>query len=178
MRSAAIVGLGVLWAFGTGCGTTGGYDAGNTDKASAAINETGGAQGTASFEDSASGLKVKVTLTAVPTDGQKGMHLHATGDCGNSTLSDGGVTAHGAAGGHWNPGDAGHACPPTDPRHAGDLGNITVASGAGTLELTLAGVKVSDVVGKAIILHGAADDCTTQPTGNSGGRIGCAVIAR
>jgi Cu-Zn family superoxide dismutase len=32
------------------------------------------------------------------------------------------------------------------------------------------------VVGKALVLHEKPDDVTTQPSGNSGARIGCGVI--
>jgi Cu-Zn family superoxide dismutase len=31
-------------------------------------------------------------------------------------------------------------------------------------------------MGKSIIIHADADDFTSQPTGNAGGRIGCGVI--
>ncbi len=35
---------------------------------------------------------------------------------------------------------------------------------------------VSDVIGKAVIIHQNPDDYRTQPSGNSGKRIGCGVI--
>jgi Cu-Zn family superoxide dismutase len=74
-----------------------------------------------------------------------------------------------------------HGCPPNMPHHAGDLGNITIAGGAGKLELTTKNLTVAagtnSVVGKAIILHMNPDDCMSQPVGNAGARIGCAVIA-
>lgn len=148
-------------------------------QATATINEPGGAQGTATFVETADGVKITVTLTAVPTSGMLGMHIHATGDC-TDTTGDGGVH-HGSAGGHFNPDSVNHGCPTATPHHAGDLGNITITGGQGTLQLTTKDLTVSagtrSVVGKAIILHGGADDCATQPTGNSGSRIGCAVIA-
>ena len=34
----------------------------------------------------------------------------------------------------------------------------------------------NSVVGRAIVVHGKADDMVTQPTGNAGPRIGCGVI--
>ncbi len=179
---AAALGFGAI-----GCGD----DSASTDMAAAAdlsgvvksakaaINETGGAQGTATFEETTAGVKIHIALTSVPGDGMHGMHLHATGDCGESAF-DGGTTHHGAAGGHFNPDMVNHGCPPASPHHAGDLGNITISSGAGTLDLTTSDLTVAagtrSVVGKAIILHMSADDCMTQPTGNSGNRIGCAVI--
>lgn len=33
-----------------------------------------------------------------------------------------------------------------------------------------------DIIGKGIIVHDAADDFVTQPTGNAGGRVSCGGI--
>ena len=55
------------------------------------------------------------------------------------------------------------------------------AKGKGTLKLTtdlwsLGGKPDKNIIGKSIIVHGGVDDYKTQPSGNSGTRIGCGVI--
>lgn len=69
--------------------------------------------------------------------------------------------------------------------HAGDLGNITVGEdGTGHLEITTNRVTLQqnqdnslpDEDGSALLIHENPDDLTTQPSGNSGGRIACGVI--
>lgn len=128
----------------------------------------GTAQGTAALTEQAEGLRVAIQVLGL-SPGEHGIHIHEKGDCG-----EGGN----AAGGHFNPAGAPHGFLPKDgaQAHPGDMGNITVQEdGTGTLELTLPGVKLQDVVGRAIILHEKRDDFG-QPTGNAGGRIGCGVI--
>jgi Cu-Zn family superoxide dismutase len=132
-------------------------------------------KGTITLTPEGDGVRVVAHLEGVDQNGQHGFHVHETGDCSHGE----GDKHFTSAGGHFNPTGAEHACPPTEPRHAGDLGNIEVTNGTGHLEtstnlLSLTGT--SSVVGKAIILHAKADDCKTQPTGDAGDRLACGVV--
>jgi Cu-Zn family superoxide dismutase len=101
-----------------------------------------------------------------------GFHIHEYGD---TTAADGT-----AAGGHYNPEGHKHGLPPDQPRHAGDLGNITaddngVASFKKTVaNISIAGVK-NPIIGRGVIVHGKRDD-GGQPTGNAGARIAQGVV--
>jgi Cu-Zn family superoxide dismutase len=128
--------------------------------------------GKATFVEVPDGVKVTLALANVPP-GEHGAHVHEKGDCSDLEGK--------SAGGHFNPGNNPHALPATNPRHLGDLGNITVdANGKGTLEIVAAGANLKEndphsFLGRAIIIHEKKDD-GGQPTGNAGGRIGCGVI--
>jgi Cu-Zn family superoxide dismutase len=119
-----------------------------------------------------SGSAVSLSLENVPP-GEHGAHVHETGDC---SAPDGA-----SAGGHFNPESHPHALPESIPRHLGDLGNVFIdAGGKGTIDILAPGANLkegdpSSFLGKAIIVHEKEDD-GGQPTGNAGGRIGCAVI--
>ncbi len=130
--------------------------------------------GTATFTQDGTAVRVVVDLAGVDGAGNHGFHIHEHGTC----------EAHDAfksAGGHWNPAGVEHACPPTEPRHAGDLGNIEVGSdGAAHMETIVEGLTISTgdyaVAGRALMLHAKPDDCKTQPTGDAGDRVACGVI--
>lgn len=104
-----------------------------------------------------------------------GFHIHEKGDCSSG---DGLST-----GGHFNPDGHAHGAAMGAMHHAGDLPSLQAdASGSAKISFETADLAVGsgphDVVGRGLIVHKDADDFTTQPTGNSGARLACAVIAR
>ena len=133
------------------------------------------ARGTVTFTptDKANKVKVQVHLSQLKPGSVHGLHVHEKGDCGAADAS--------SAGGHFNPAGKSHGDRTADERHAGDLGNVE-ASSAGKVSATfdVDDISVSDgqqgIIGKSVILHEKADDLKTQPSGDSGSRIACAVI--
>ena len=111
-------------------------------------------------------------ITGLPP-GPHGFHIHENGDCSAPDAS--------SAGGHFNPAGVNHGRPDAEPHHAGDLGNIEAdASGNAEVNIHVNGVTLAEgansIKGKAVIVHAAADDYATQPTGNAGARLACGVI--
>jgi Cu-Zn family superoxide dismutase len=161
--------------------TTGADDAATAGAAQAIAraNLTGapesGLSGTVEVTEQTGGVKVVVNVTGVKAAGPVGIHVHEGATCSAPDFE--------SAGAHFNPSGAQHACPPTTPRHAGDLGNIEIAAGGeGHLDLETDLLTVvegpASVVGRAIVLHDGKDDCSTQPSGDSGNRLACGVFER
>ncbi len=128
--------------------------------------------GTITFTQADKKVKMVAILAGVP-EGTHGFHIHEKGDCSAPDFS--------SAGPHFNPGGKAHACPSGDAHHAGDFGNIVIgADGTGRLEVNSEDLAIGEgpnsVVGKAVVLHEKKDDCSSQPAGDSGKRIACAVI--
>mgnify|MGYP001192794102 CR=1 FL=1 len=104
--------------------------------------------------------------------GKHGFHIHEYGD-----LSDGCTSA----GGHYNPDGVDHGN--ISQGHVGDLGNITAdQTGTARFQIKAERVQLSDVVGRAIVIHADEDDLgkggdeESLKTGNAGDRLGCGVI--
>jgi len=122
------------------------------------------------------GVRITGRIEGLEPGSIHGFHVHDAGDISDEL----GL----AAGGHFNPLDTPHACPPAVTRHAGDLGNIQ-ASAAGlalvdildaNLPLNFPGAKGETVIGRAVIVHENPDDCVSQPAGNAGARLAQGVI--
>lgn len=129
--------------------------------------------GTVTLTPDGTGVRVVADLSGVDTDGPHAIHVHENGQCDHDEAGGKHFTS---AGSHFNPAGAEHACPPAEPRHAGDLGNVEISGGSGRLELTVNNVTADQLAGKAIILHAKQDDCKTQPTGDAGDRLACGVV--
>ena len=154
--------------------------------ARANLASVGGSTVTGSITLLQSGNSVTVTINvAGATVGQHGIHIHAGASCADTpAAADAGAgalpIAAGAALGHWNPRNMMHGAIEGDGgmHHAGDFGNVTVsADGTGTKVITITEWSVADVLNRAVIVHAGADDLVTNPTGNSGSRVACGVIA-
>jgi Cu-Zn family superoxide dismutase len=144
--------------------------------ATATIAPTKGnqASGTVNFVQRGSVVYVDARMTGL-TPGLHGFHVHEKGNC---RAADGS-----SAGGHFNPAGAAHAGPDSNPRHAGDLGNLSAdANGVAVYRMQVTGISLGtgsdSIVGRAVIVHANADDLRTQPAGNAGARVGCGLISK
>ncbi len=127
--------------------------------------------GRALFYTTRSGVLVWVEMSGLPT---------ATGLCDKPVFAfhihDGTVCAGDAtdpfaqAGSHYNP----DGCP--HPYHAGDLPPLFGVNGRAFAAFLTNRFTLSQVLGKAVILHARPDDFTTQPAGNAGAKIACGII--
>jgi Cu-Zn family superoxide dismutase len=105
--------------------------------------------------------------------GRKGLHVHTVGRCDPPAFT--------SAGAHWNPAARKHGLANPAGPHAGDLPNVPVsANGALRETVVLSGASLQslrDADGSALVLHAREDDNVTDPSGNSGDRIACAVLS-
>ncbi|MBS0480313.1 MAG: superoxide dismutase family protein [Proteobacteria bacterium] len=127
--------------------------------------------GRATVREVAGGLRVTIDARFLPP-GMHGAHLHTIGRCEGPDFA--------SAGPHWNPTGMKHGAMNPQGPHAGDLPNLRVgADGRGTVGINLPGASFDallDADGAAMVIHAATDDMTTDPSGNSGGRIACGVL--
>ena len=149
--------------------------------------------GTATLTEQVTAEGVKEVTVAMKVqglkDGKHAVHIHEVGQCEPCA----------AAGGHHDPGPSGQSRPDTTadtvpatdinhPFHMGDLINLDVKDGVGTLEHTTSRVTLSpgrlsvfDSDGSSIIVHAQADTYCDQESelkkGCAGGaREACAVL--
>ena len=111
------------------------------------------------------GVLVEVEVYGLPD--KKGysnfyaLHIHEYGDCRGNFIH---------TGEHYNPGEVKH------PNHAGDMPPLISKNGYAWASFFDGRFSVTDLIGRSIVIHGGADDFTTQPSGNAGEKIACGVI--
>jgi Cu-Zn family superoxide dismutase len=142
-------------------------------KAIAVLQPTEGndTSGTVTFTKVEDGILVKAEVRGL-SPGKHGFHVHQLGDL---SAPDGT-----SAGGHFNPAGAPHAGPDAEHRHVGDLGNIE-ANEEGVARLGVVDPRISfegpnSILGRAVIIHGGADDLESQPSGDAGPRVAGGVV--
>lgn len=140
---------------------------------SATLKEKGSVEGIKEVQ-----IRLEVKKLAV-ADGKHAVHIHQKADC--QPCSD--------AGGHFDPGPNGNPNPDGNhPFHMGDLINLEVHNGEGSLETVTTRVTLSpgplsifDEDGSAFIIHVNEDTfCPDGPAPGcaGGGRAACGVIER
>lgn len=128
------------------------------------------------FTDVPYGTDVTVEVTGLPPYqpaqgnqapiGPFGFHIHQHADCGMGNKPD----PFQEAGGHWNPTNQPHG------NHAGDFPVLFSNNGYARMSFFTNAFNVEDVIGKTVMIHQNPDDYRSQPSGDSGKRIGCGPI--
>ena len=126
------------------------------------------------FHNTGGDLMVHARVSGLTPGQEHGFHIHDKGDCSSG---DGMST-----GGHFNPDGKKHGAR-HEEHHAGDLPALKAdASGVADVHFKVTGLNIgagpADIVGRGLIVHVLPDDYKTQPTGNSGARLACAVITK
>lgn len=144
----------------------------------ATLHDAGGGDvGTVSVAASTttSGVAIELDLKGLPP-GEHAVHLHEVARCDGPSFE--------SAGAHLNLAGRQHGLENPLGSHTGDLNNITVGPD-GTAKATLLNPQVTlgsgagslGAIGASLVIHAQPDDMRTDPAGNSGDRIACAVIA-
>ena len=146
-------------------------------KVTVELKSTGGstAKGNVVFTQENGQVKMTAVLSGLKP-GMHAIHIHENADCS----ADDGTSA----GGHWNPTDEQHGkWGSADGYHRGDIGNMEAdANGNATITFTTDEWCIGcddakmNIIGHGIIVHGGADDFTSQPSGDAGARVACGEI--
>lgn len=138
------------------------------------INTEGAEIGTASLTGTEVGLLIELDLRDLPAGSWHSFHIHETGECDAKD-------AFKSAGGHFSISETSHGFLTDGGPHAGDMPNQYI-SADGTLKtqvlntFAFLGGENDNVSGRALMIHSGPDDYQSQPSGDAGDRIACAVI--
>jgi len=136
----------------------------------------GASIGTVSFQQAPKGLLITPALGKL-SPGEHGFHIHENGSC-EAAEKEGKMGAALAAGGHLNPEKVAHHGTPLDG-HLGDLPALTVNDkGFATTPVLAPRLKLTDIQGRAIMIHAGGDNYSDspKPLGGGGDRVACGVI--
>ncbi|MDE1155079.1 MAG: superoxide dismutase family protein [Acidobacteriaceae bacterium] len=130
-------------------------------------------------EDKSGGVKIKLEFKNLPP-GQHGVHIHENATCTAPDFK--------SAGGHFNPTGKHHGFENPMGHHAGDTpSNVVIGDNhSGEATFILSDVTLDPLApnslfahgGTSIVVHASGDDMKSDPAGNAGARIACAVVVQ
>ncbi len=138
------------------------------------VGKDGKETGRAALTDADKGVLIEMEVSDLPPGTWVAFHVHETGACDHA---DG----HKSAGSHFNPTEAEHGFLALKGPHAGDMPNQYVGQD-GVMRAQVFNSYVSldetdnGIRGRALMIHAKADDNRSQPAGDAGDRLACAVI--
>ncbi|MBY0572066.1 MAG: superoxide dismutase family protein [Undibacterium sp.] len=133
--------------------------------------------GSVNVTESQYGLIFTPTLSGLPA-GLHGFHVHENPSC-EPKEKDGKKTPALAAGGHYDPLKSGHHGSPWGDGHLGDLPALFVdADGKANQAVLAPRLKLSDLTGRALMIHVGGDNHADHPAilGGGGARMACGVM--
>lgn len=166
-------------ALASGCSHSGGAGTPGPEPLASGTfrNAAGEPIGVATITDTAGTLRLGVSVGSL-SPGRHGLHFHAQGSCTPPNFA--------SAGPHFNPGGRQHGRLSPEGPHLGDLPNLVVgANGSADTSFMVPSDLAAPGPGSllqpggiALVIHTDPDDELTDPSGNSGARVACAVIER
>ncbi len=120
--------------------------------------------GEVNFYQKENGVLIEVFVNGLPEteSGFFGFHIHEGENCTGVDFAN--------TGNHYNPENTSH------PNHKGDLPPLMYCLGGAFQTVLTDRFRVSDIIGKTVVIHDSPDDFTSQPSGNAGVKIACGVI--
>lgn len=127
--------------------------------------------GIVTFYQMPNGVLVNAQFRGLPTMTERGpshflgFHIHENGNCSENASHDFANT-----GNHYNPDNFQH------PNHRGDLPPLLNCNGYAWQSFLTDSFTIPEILGRSVIVHAHPDDFMTQPSGDSGAKIGCGII--
>lgn len=121
--------------------------------------------GSVKFYQMSNGVLVAAEICGLPESGTGifAFHIHEGENCEGEGFPN--------TGSHFNPQSNMH------PSHAGDLPPLFSCNGNAFSAVLTDRFQISQIIGRTIVIHAMPDDFMTQPSGNSGEKIACGIIA-
>lgn len=137
----------------------------------------GEAIGSVALKDTPEGMALTIRLKDIPA-GEHGFHIHENPSCAFQ-IQEGKVVSGALAGGHYDPNHTKIHAGPGEKGHLGDLHKL-IANQDNIVEqqMIVPGLKIADVMNRALIIHEKGDNYSDEPLplGGGGARIACGVI--